>query len=91
MSPPHEWMPPPEISTFCWREPVDPALLPQKMGIERVLNWQFGDRLEEVIQVDPKEEEGGKQKTVELTIEVMQVEVNQILTAIVAIGERCAW
>ena len=70
---------------------MDPALLPQKMGIERVLNWQFGDRLGEVIQVDPKEEEGGEQKTADLTIEVMQAEVDQISTAIVAMGERCAW
>ena len=37
---------------------MDPALLPRKMGIEHVLNGQFGDRLGEVIQVDPKEEGG---------------------------------
>ena len=39
---------------------MDPVLLPRKMGIERVLNGQFGDRLGEVIQVDPEEEEGGE-------------------------------
>ena len=58
---------------------MDPALLPQKMGIERVLNWQFGDRLGEVIQVDPKEEEGGEGKTTEL------------LTTMVAMGEWYVW
>ena len=58
---------------------MDPALLPRKMGIERMLNGQFGDRLGEVIQLDPEEEEGGKRKTAEL------------LTAIIAMGEWCAW
>jgi len=57
-----------------------------KMGIERVLNEQFGERLGEVIQVDPEEEEGGDAKSTELTIEVVQAEVDRISQAIVAMG-----
>ncbi|KAL7529867.1 hypothetical protein ACHAXR_006104 [Thalassiosira sp. AJA248-18] len=59
-----------------------------KMGIERVLKEKFGDRLGQVIQVDPDEDEdgngGGKPK--ELTMEAVQEEVNRISTAIVAMG-----
>ena len=57
-----------------------------KMGIERVLNEKFGERLGEVIQVDPEEEEGGGGAPKELTIESVQVEVNRISQAIIAMG-----
>lgn len=56
-----------------------------KMGIERVLKEKFGDRLGEVMQVEPAEGEEGAKPT-ELTLEVVQSEVERISTAIVAMG-----
>jgi len=56
-----------------------------KMGIERVLKEKFEDKLGEVIQVDPDDEEGGGKAT-ELTMESVQLEVNRISTAIIAMG-----
>lgn len=56
-----------------------------QMGIERVLREKFGERLGEVLQAEPEEEEGeGKPK--ELTMGVVQAEVDRISTAIVAMG-----
>ena len=57
-----------------------------KMGIERVLKEKFGERLGEVIQVDPKETEEEAGKLNELTIEAVQAEINRISAAIVAMG-----
>jgi len=58
-----------------------------QMGIERVLKEKFEERLGEVIQVDPDNEDGadgGKPK--ELTMEAVQVEVKRISQAITAMG-----
>ena len=56
-----------------------------KMGIERVLKEKFGDRLGDVIQVEPGGgEEGGKAS--ELTIDAVQAEVNRMSAAITAMG-----
>jgi len=59
-----------------------------QMGIERVLKEKFEERLGEVIQVDPNNENadgtGGKPK--ELTMEAVQVEVRRISQAITAMG-----
>jgi len=59
-----------------------------KMGIERVLKEKFGDRLGEVIQVEPGGggEGGGGGKPSELTIEAVQAEVNRMSAAITAMG-----
>lgn len=59
-----------------------------KMGIERVLKEKFGDRLGEVIQVEPGggEEGGGSKPQSELTIEAVQAEVNRMSAAITAMG-----
>jgi len=58
-----------------------------QMGIERVLKEKFEERLGEVIQVDPDNEDGadgGKPK--ELTMDAVQVEVKRISQAITAMG-----
>ncbi|KAL7435766.1 hypothetical protein ACHAXH_006297 [Discostella pseudostelligera] len=59
-----------------------------KMGIERVLKEKFGDRLGEVIQVEPggAGDEGAGGKPSELTIEAVQAEVNRMSAAITAMG-----
>lgn len=58
-----------------------------KMGIERVLREKFGERLGEVIQVDPAEAgDGNGGKASELTIEAVQAEVNRMSQAITAMG-----
>jgi len=57
-----------------------------QMGIERVLKEKFGTKLGEVVSVDPEADEEGGGKPTELTIEVVQSEVNRISQAIVAMG-----
>jgi len=58
-----------------------------QMGIERVLKEKFEERLGEVIQVDPDNEDGdGDGKPTELTMEAVQVEVKRISQAITAMG-----
>ncbi|KAL7525255.1 hypothetical protein ACHAWF_001278, partial [Thalassiosira exigua] len=56
-----------------------------KMGIERVLKENFGDRLGEVVQVEDEGEGGGGDPTM-LTTEAVQAEVNRMSNAIVAMG-----
>lgn len=57
-----------------------------QMGIERVLREKFEERLGEVIQVDPDNEDGDGVKPTELTMEAVQVEVKRISQAITAMG-----
>lgn len=57
-----------------------------QMGIERVLREKFEERLGEVIQVDPDNEDGDGGKPTELTMEAVQVEVKRISQAITAMG-----
>ena len=47
---------------------------------------KFGTKLGEVVSVDPEADEEGGGKPTELTIEVVQSEVNRISQAIVAMG-----
>lgn len=61
-----------------------------QMGIERVLKEKFGERLCNVIQVDPNDVVGGSSdgggKPNELTMEAVQSEVKRVSQAIIAMG-----